>query len=256
MSEASGNISSVTELAYMTISDWGQRGTAMESQSARIRDWLGEHPYLITVESRKGYESTGSLDATFVKHLLPKPEDRFVVAIQELFELTDDDSEIRRPVVVLRPFSDPDCDLIARLVQEGRLKKVFVLVHHEGYPIKNWLDGMSAVDLHTGLKVAPPEPVMLEAVRAIRDEEYNGLSSGRGKDAIVQLVNAFANEGFAVDPAPWVQAYFAEGGTFHHAASISKLVTEMRKGVRHRVKPRFRDEIYDILKARIDGGGN
>jgi hypothetical protein len=224
----------------------------METQSAKIRDWLGDDPCLVAVESRRGYESTGSLDATFVNYLIPNPADRFVVAIQELFELFDDDSVIHRPVVVLRPFNEPDCELIGRLVQEERLKKVFVLVHHEGYPIRTWLDGMGAVDLHSGQRAVPPDPVMLEAVRSIRDEEYNGLSSGAGKDAVVQLVKAFADEGYAIDPEPWLQAYFAEGGSFGHASSIAKLISEMRKGVRHRVSPRYREGIYGILKARVD----
>jgi hypothetical protein len=67
----------------------------------------------------------------------------------------------------------------------------------------------------------------------------------------VQLVRAFAPHGYPVDPVPWTRAYFAVGGSFRHAADISKLVTEVQRGVRHRVKPRCRDEIYDILLARI-----
>lgn len=42
------------------------------------------------------------------------------------------------------------CDLIAELVNDGRLHKVFVIVHHEGYAIRVWLDGIGAVNLHTG----------------------------------------------------------------------------------------------------------
>jgi hypothetical protein len=159
---------------------------------------------------------------------------------------------ISHPVTVLRPFDDADCDLLARLVHDERLAKVFVMVHHESYPIRVWLDGKSAVNLHTGASVPPATPVLLEAARSIKSEDYNGLSSGRGKDAVVQLVRAFAAEGYPVDPEPWARAYFAVGGSFRHAASISKLVTEMKKGVLHRVTTRYRDEIYSILLKRSE----
>lgn len=69
----------------------------------------------------------------------------------------------------------------------------------------------------------------------------------------MQLVRAFAAEGYQVDPEIWLRAYFAVGGSFRHAASISKLVAEMKRGVRHRVTPRYRDEIFSILKERVAG---
>ena len=47
------------------------------------------------------------------------------------------------------------------------------------------LDGLGAVDLHTGESAPPFDPVQLEAAKSIVDEQYNGLGSGRGKDAIV-----------------------------------------------------------------------
>ena len=93
--------------------------------------------------------------------------------------------------------------------------------------------------------------MLRQAAESIKNEDYNGLSSGRGKDAIVQLVRAFAPHGYPVDPVLWTRAYFAVGGSFAHATEISKLVTEMQRGIRHRVKPRYRDEIYDILLERI-----
>jgi len=242
----------MSQLAYMTLSDWGQHGTAMEAQSARIREWIGAAPYLFAVASMKDYQDRhSSLDRTVIDHIAPNAPDRTVVSIQKLRELIRDDMEIAHPVTVLRPFEESDCDLIAELVGAGRLQKVFVIVHHESYPIRVWLDGMGAVNLHTGATTPAPDPVLLEAAKLIQDEEYNGLSSGHGKDAIVALVRAFAAEGYPVEPEPWVQAYFAVGGSFRHAASISKLVTEMKRGVRHRVKPRYRDEIFTILSERV-----
>jgi len=39
----------MTDLAYMVREDWAQQGTAMATSSARIRDWLGDGPYLFAV---------------------------------------------------------------------------------------------------------------------------------------------------------------------------------------------------------------
>ncbi|MFF1876508.1 hypothetical protein [Leifsonia sp. NPDC058230] len=51
---------------------------------------------------------------------------------------------------------------------------------------------------------------------------------------------------------PWLRAYFAAGGTFRHAVEIAKLLGEMKKGVRHRVKARYRDNIVEILRERVN----
>ena len=111
---------------------------------------------------------------------------------------------------------------------------------------------MGATNLHTGTSVTPITPVLRQAAESIKDEDYNDLSSGRGKDAIVQLVRAFQPNGYPVDPELWTRAYFTVGGSFGHAADIAKLVTEIQRGARHRVKPRYREEIYDILLARSE----
>ena len=82
------------------------------------------------------------------------------------------------------------------------------------------------------------------------NEEYNGLSSGHGKDAVVQLVRAFTAAGYPLDVDSWLRAYFAAGGTFRHGESVAKLLTEMKKGVQHRVKPRYVSEIVEVLRDR------
>ncbi|KQZ84128.1 hypothetical protein ASD56_08935 [Microbacterium sp. Root166] len=92
---------------------------------------------------------------------------------------------------------------------------------------------------------------MVEAASMMVDEQYNGLSSGYGKDAVVQLVRAFASEGLPVDPESWLRAYFVAGGDFRHADSINKLVTEMRSGVKHRVQSRYVDNIFQLISDRV-----
>lgn len=240
----------MTELAYMTLSDWGQEGTTMEAQGTRIREWLGKPPFVAATPSMKGY--TGSLDREVVDSIAPAPTDQAFVEIQRLRELFREKVALPEPVIALRPFEESDCDLIARLVREQLLGKVFVMVHHHSYPIRVWLDAMQATNLHTGTIAEAATPVLLEAARSIKGEDYNGLSSGNGKATIVQLVRALAEHGHPVDPELWTRAYFAVGGSFRHAATVSKLVTEMRQGTKHRVKDRYRPEIYDILLERAE----
>lgn len=248
-------ITGVTALAYMTLSDWGQRGTSMVPQSARIRDWLGTEPYLFATASMKQYDDPASVDRSTVAHIAVPPAKRSLVEIRQLEELIPADVALPQAVTVLRPNEEKDCDLVAELVHDGRLRMVFVMVHHEKYPIRVWLDAMGALNLHTGTVAEPVAPVLRAAAKAIQQEEYNGLKSGRGKDAIVQLVRAFAARGYPVDPELWARAYFAIGGYFGHAGTISELVEEVRRGVRHRVKPAYREDIYDILLAQSEDTG-
>lgn len=82
------------------------------------------------------------------------------------------------------------------------------------------------------------------------DEQYNGLSAGNGKAAVAQLIRAFTDGGYALEKEPWLHAFFAAGGEFRHAESISKLILEMNKGTKHRVQQRYRSEIFSILRER------
>lgn len=83
--------------------------------------------------------------------------------------------------------------------------------------IHTWLHGLRALNLHTQESAPANDPLLLAAAKMIKNEECNGLSSGHGKDAIMQLVRAFAAQGYPVEPDPWLRAYFAVGGSFRHA---------------------------------------
>lgn len=83
------------------------------------------------------------------------------------------------------------------------------------------------------------------------NEQYNGVSSGHGKDAVVQLLRAFTSSGYPLDAGASLRAFFAAGGTFRHAGSVAKFVKEMKAGTKHRVAPRFREEILDNLREGI-----
>ncbi|MDT4994220.1 MAG: hypothetical protein QOH97_4112 [Actinoplanes sp.] len=96
-----------------------------------------------------------------------------------------------------------------------------------------------------------PDPLQVAAAKLTVDEQYNGLSSGRGKDAVVQLLRAFTGSAYPLDGDAWLRAFFAAGGAFRHADSVVKFVKEMKAGTKHRVTPRFRDDILDILRERV-----
>jgi hypothetical protein len=51
-----------------------------------------------------------------------------------------------------------------------------------------------------------------------------------------------------LDIDAWLCAYFAAGGTFRHAESIAKLIGEMKKGTKHRVRTRYVDNIVEVLR--------
>lgn len=85
------------------------------------------------------------------------------------------------------------------------------------------------------------------------DEQYNGLASGNGKAAVVQLLRAFTSAGYPLDADTWLRAYFAAGGTFRHATTVAKLITEMKAGTQHRIRPRYRTDILSVLRERAAG---
>jgi hypothetical protein len=70
-------------------------------------------------------------------------------------------------------------------------------------------------------------------------------------DGLIHDVRAFTAEGYPIDVGVWLRAYFAAGGGFHHAESIEKLVKEIKAGTRHRVRPRYRDNIVEIMRGQL-----
>ncbi|VXB67187.1 hypothetical protein [Frigoribacterium sp. 9N] len=242
----------MTDLAYMVREDWAQHGTAMVPQSAIIRDWLGDPPYLFAVTDVKKFDHDDrGADVEAAEYIAPSKADRIVFNISELSRLEREDKVIDQAVVVLHPFEQRELETIRRAVEAESVGKVFVLIWSRYDMVRTWLDGLGAVDLHTHTTCPASDPLLLAAAEMIQNEDYNGLSSGRGKDAVVQLVRAFAAEGYLVEPEPWLRAYFAVGGSFHHAESIQKLIKEMMAGTRHRVKPRYRDNIVEIMREQL-----
>jgi hypothetical protein len=225
----------------------------MVPQSAVIREWLGEPPYLFAVKDIRDFSPNSRRDADFEtgKFIAPDSASRKVLAIQQLGRLDGADRTVTSAVVVLHPFEDADLEALARAVNGGSLERVFVMIWSPRDIVRTWLDGLGATNLHTSATLPAPDPVMVEAGKSMVNEEYNGLGSGNGKDAVVQLVRAFTAAGYPLEVDAWLRAYFAAGGSFRHAKEVEKLVTEMKKGVKHRVKDRYRASIVEILRDRV-----
>lgn len=243
----------VTELAYMVREDWGQHGTAMVPQSARIRDWLGDLPLLLVTSDLEKYRDERSADREFVRYLLGEERRPEMVTFADLDELRRPGGAVIACLVALHPYREQDCETLREVVVAGRIARVFVIVWAATEVVRTMLDGLGAVDLHTGGAAPAPDPVQLEAAKSMVAEQDSGLASGDGKGAVVQLVRAFAAEGYPLDVDSWLRAFFRAGGEFDEAVKVRKLIEEMQKGVRHRIKQRYRPDIVSILARRAAG---
>ena len=247
----------MTELAYMIREDWAQHGTAMVPQSAAIRRWVGEAPYLFAVADVGKFNADDrSADLEAAEFIAPNLSDRKVVNIGELRNLTPGNETRPHAIIVLHPYEQRELEAIRAAVAAGLVSRLFVLIWSPRDITRIWLDGLRALNLHTQEKVPAADPLMVAAAEMMVNEEYNGLSSGRGKDAVVQLVRAFAAKGYAVDTVAWLRAYFAAGGGFRHAESIEKLVKEMAAGTKHRTSARYREDIFEVIRERTEAASH
>lgn len=238
----------MTDLAYMTRDDWAQNATAMVPQSGVIRQWLGDAPYLFAMIELQKYGIDGSVDFEAAQYIAPDATTRVVFDIAELTNSVDTGAVIDNAIVVLHPRDERSLERIRTAVEAKAVSKLFVLIWWPLDIVRTWLESQGATDLHSGEVMAAPDAYMVEACSMMRNHQYNGLSSGRGKEAVVQLVRAFHSNGYPYDVDAWLRAYFAAGGDFHHAESIKKLVTEMKAGVKHRVKDRYRENIFELIR--------
>lgn len=242
----------MTELAYMIRSDWAQHGTVMAEQSATIREWLGDAPYVFLAPDLQKHETENDADREFVDFVAPDPASRRVVALSEIgqFRRKGDDG-LGHAVVIIHPYKEQDCELLREVIRARRVARIFVIIWARADGVRVMLDGLGALDLHTGETAPPVDPVQLEAAKSMVDEQYNGLGSGRGKDAVVQLLRAFTEAGYPLDEEAWLRTFYAAGGAFDEAQKVGKFIKEMQQGVKHRVKQRFVPEIVAVLRARV-----
>ncbi|KUM36422.1 MULTISPECIES: hypothetical protein [Micrococcaceae] len=239
----------MTELAYMIREDWAQGGTSMVPQSAVIREWLGEPPYLFAVSDLKRLREPNSADTEFISYVAVEKGSQRIVGISELRNFAQDNNRFAGTLTVLHPHGKDDFELLREVVATNRIERLFVVVWSPSEMVRTWLDGVGARNVDTGT-VGAVDAFQLEAAKCMVNEQYNGLSTGNGKAAVVQLILAFTDRGYALEKEPWLRAFFAAGGKFRHAESISKLIAEMKKGINHRVQQRYQPEIFSILQER------
>lgn len=244
------NTAGMTLVAYMTREDWAQDGTAMPAQSEAIRAWLGDRPYLFATTDLMQYQDPSSADAEFVAFIAPSMADRHVIEMGDLRRLSRDRAQQSCSVVVVHPTGNRECELMRSLVTAGSVDRVLVIVWSMHDLVRAWLDGVGAVDIHAGAAVKAPDPVQLQAAGCWVREQYNGLSGGNGKSAVVQLLRTFTLAGYALNTDTWLRAFFAAGGNFNEADAIARLIREMKAGTRHRIKARYRPDILDVLRAQ------
>lgn len=127
--------------------------------------------------------------------------------------------------MALHPFEQRDLEMIREAAESDSVGRIFILIWSSRDVVRTWLDGSGALNLHTGEAVTGPDPL--------------------------QRVRAFSSEGFPLDVDAWLRAYFAAGGTFHHSESNEKLVKEMKAGTKHRVQPRFREDVFELIQVRV-----
>jgi hypothetical protein len=126
-----------------------------------------------------------------------------VIDLSALGELRHPDKSLTPPLVVLHPYKEQDCDLLREIVEVASVARLFVIIWSPRDMVRTWLDGMGAVNLHTRAALGASDAVQLEAARCWVDEQYNGLSSGNGKAAVVQLLRAFTSAGYPLDADTW-----------------------------------------------------
>ncbi|WP_282857206.1 hypothetical protein [Pseudoclavibacter helvolus] len=242
----------MTNLAYMTYSEWGQHGTAMPENNNLIQEWLGHGPVTVAVSNLAKYQSReNGADVDAVGRIAPEVRAADVVSFGQLIRQAGSNGRARR-VLAVHPFGDSDLDSLRKLVAGlDAGSRVFVVVWSRHDRVVAWLEGLRALNLHTGTTHDVPDPLLVSAAELMVGEEYNSLAGGRGKDTVVQLLRAFAREGYPLDEQTWARAYFAAGGSFSHVESVVKFTKEMRDGVRHRTKPRYKDSIVEVLRDRL-----
>jgi len=236
----------------MVREDWAQQGTAMKKSSETIRAWLGSRKIVYAVSRPEKFnDKVRGADRETAVSIGNTNRPPQVLSFARLTELADRDDAGDIAVVALHPHEPSDCDALRRAYKTGPLDRLYVHIWARGNLARSWLEGRGAIDLYTGKAIEAPDPVQVAAGELIVDEEYNGLSTGNGKNTVIQILRSFSAEGYPLDADAWLRAYFAAGGTFAHAQVVENFVREVHAGKRHRVTPRLRPEIVGILRKRV-----
>ncbi|WP_416442565.1 hypothetical protein AB3K78_09120 [Leucobacter sp. HNU] len=236
----------------MTYSDWAKQGNGMAESGQRIQEWIGDtSAYLFCAEKEAHYSPNSHRQERDLFASIQNPNIKsFKAAFGNLHEVQGKSVDVA--LVALIPFKEPEFEAIRRAIVDQTFPKIVIIITHEGEMSRSILRGFGAVNLETGEHDALPDPLLIEAAKTMVNEEYNGLGSGNGKDAVLSLIHAFRQAGYPTNKELWLAAYFAAGGKTRHAETVAKFIDEINKGTRHRFQNRFRPNIVEILKERVE----
>lgn len=240
----------MTALAYMVKDDWTHDRTSMAAGTTTIRTWLGDGLKLFAVVDPASFTPTDrAADYEAAQFLtrsrtVPRP-----VSVTELAAARHDARFTGMSVVVIHP-AERHFQAVRMLAECGTFRRIMVLTWARGELLQLWLEGQGATNLHTDTTAETDttiDPILLAAARALVKEAPRGLSSGVGKDAVVQLLHTFTEHGYPADRDTWLRAFFAAGGTFTAATAIAATINEIHTGIRHRRNRRYVPYIFEKL---------
>lgn len=231
----------------MTYVDWTGGGTQMMINGTLIREWFDGTTFVF-LDPGLDKGRVKPMSAAVVESIAPAGEERVVAGMSRLRELDSIGAQLG--VVVICPADDRDCELLREMIVQGSAARIFVMVWSSAPVVADMLDGLGALNLSANEKTPAPDPLQLEAAKEMVREEYNGLESGNGKNAVIQLLRALGDEGYPFDER-WIQAVFAAGATYRSALTVAKFLREINQGVKHRVREYFVPEIAQVLRTRI-----
>lgn len=243
-------------LAYIDQRDWPQPGAEMRRRVETVTTWLETEAPLFfasgTAQAGRGRPSAGAHAARYIA----KGAAFQLSPLVGLEALLGTNARVDKPAVVLFPEKYGDSELLRELVGDGHFETLLVLVRFDGVLVRSWLESQGSVNLHTRQTAPDVDPTVLEAASMMVDEQYDGLESGRGKDAVVQLLRAFAAERHDLTDTEWLRAFFTAGGDFRNAHAVHRLAQEMRDGRRHRTNSRYVEHVCQEIRRRVASSDN
>lgn len=242
----------MTELAFMTISDWANGGLYKAEGSQRIRDWIGATPaYLFCAEKEEHFTAKSHrLEHDLTEHLEVPGIKSIRATYADLRHA--EGKKLDATLLALIPFKEVEIEAIRQAVEDDTFEKVVVIISTESGVLRAMLRGFGSTNLGAEEKDATADPLLVEAARMMVNEEYNGLGSGNGKGAVLGLIHAFRDAGVSASKDDWLAAYFAAGGKVRHAETVAKYLDEIAKGTKHRYESWFDSKIVKILSKRIE----
>src|SRR6478609_4630392 len=113
----------MTELAYITREAWAQEGTSMVPQSAVIREWLGEPPYMFAASDLKRLREPNSADMEFINYVVVENASRRILGISELRKFAHESNRVDGTLTVLHPHGEDDWELLRELVTNNKIAR-------------------------------------------------------------------------------------------------------------------------------------